>query len=59
MAKFVKNFINDSQEATPIAPAPIDGLVLSLFDKYDANNNGYLERKEALVMLNDLLNSKG
>lgn len=59
MAKFCKNFINDQQEATPVAPAPIDGLVLSIFDKYDINNSGFLEKKEALRLLNDLLASKG
>jgi Ca2+-binding EF-hand superfamily protein len=33
--------------------------VLSIFDKYDINNSGFLEKKEALRLLNDLLASKG
>lgn len=59
MAKFCKNFINDSQVATAVAPAPVDGIVMSLFDKYDTNNSGFLEKKEALRLLNDLLANKG
>jgi len=59
MAKFCKNFINDSQAATAVAPAPVDGIVMSLFDKYDTNNSGFLEKKEALRLLNDLLANKG
>ena len=59
MAKFCKNFISDSQEVVQQAPAPVEGLVMSIFGKYDINNSGFLEKKEVLRLLNDLLANKG
>lgn len=34
-------------------------MVLKIFDKYDMNRNGFLEQKEILGLLNEILNSKG
>jgi hypothetical protein len=61
MAKFCKNFVEEGREITPAtqAPAPVEGMVMRIFDKYDINNSGYLEKKEVLGLLNDLLTDKG
>jgi hypothetical protein len=62
MAKFCKNFVEEGKEITaPVAhaPAPVEGMVMRIFDKYDINNSGYLEKKEVLGLLNDLLTDKG
>jgi len=62
MAKFCQNFIQDTEEVTTFrdqSPAPVEGLVMSIFDKYDFNNSGFLEKKEVMALMNDLLANKG
>ena len=59
MAKFCLNFIHDNQETVAQTPAPVEGLVMQIFDKYDFNNSGFLEKKEVMSLLNDLLANKG
>jgi hypothetical protein len=34
-------------------------MVHNIFNKYDANRNGFLERREALGLLDELLASRG
>jgi len=55
MTEFVKNFL--SQPIT--AQENIDMMVVKIFDKFDSNGNGYLEKKECLRFLNDILANKG
>jgi hypothetical protein len=48
---FVKNFLNlpiDEDEDVQI-------MTMNIFNKYDANRNGYLERRETLALLDELL----
>jgi Ca2+-binding EF-hand superfamily protein len=52
---FVKNFLNiplDEDEDVQI-------MVLNIFNKYDGNRNGYIERREAIQLLNELLTQRG
>ena len=53
MAKFVGMFIEPSDDEK------IGQLVLNIFDKYDTNRSGYLEKREAFRLINDVLASKG
>jgi Ca2+-binding EF-hand superfamily protein len=34
-------------------------MVVKIFDKYDMNRNGFLEKKEILMLLNEILAGKG
>ena len=34
-------------------------MVERIFDKYDANRNGFLEKKEVLRLMNEILSDKG
>jgi hypothetical protein len=38
---------------------PLEQLVNELFERHDINRNGALERREALGMINELLQRKG
>lgn len=52
---FVKNFLNfpiDEDEDVQI-------MVMQIFNKYDANRNGCLERRETLELLNEILANRG
>jgi Ca2+-binding EF-hand superfamily protein len=60
MTDFIKNFTNQPVVSTAqVEKENIDVMVFKIFDKYDDNGNGYLEKKEALRFLNDLLANRG
>lgn len=51
MARFLRNFFD-----SPIGgEQAINSMVLLIFDQFDENRNGYIERKEALELLNEIL----
>lgn len=54
MTKFVKNFLSKplTQQSN------IDSMVEKIFDKYDDNRNGFLEKKECLRLMNEILADK-
>lgn len=52
---FIKNFMN-----LPIEnDEDIQMMVMNIFNKYDDNRNGCLERRETHALLNELLASRG
>jgi hypothetical protein len=54
MAQFIKGYVSH--------PAVTDGvseLTLKIFAKYDYNRSGYLDKKECLAMLDEVLDSRG
>ena len=55
MARFIGKFF----DVPSMDDAYIDKVALNLFDMYDSNKNGFLERKEALGLINELLAQKG
>jgi YesN/AraC family two-component response regulator len=55
MSKFVKHFL-----LKPVSQqSNIDSMVERIFDKYDSNRNGFLEKKEVLRLMNEILADKG
>ena len=52
---FVKNFLNLPLEEDE----DVQIMTMNIFNKYDANRNGFLERREALGLLNELLANRG
>jgi Ca2+-binding EF-hand superfamily protein len=59
MYKFVKNFLSKPFSHKQQQQENIDGMVVKIFDKYDTNRNGFLEKKEILILLNEILAGKG
>ena len=51
MARFLKNFFDVSIGGEQA----INSMVLLIFDQFDDNKNGFIERKEALELLNEIL----
>jgi Ca2+-binding EF-hand superfamily protein len=54
MARFVRNYMNPSKIVDQI-----EEMTIKLFMKYDVNRSGFLDKREALVMLDELLMSQG
>mgnify|MGYP000923921604 CR=1 FL=1 len=54
MARFVRNYMNPSKNVDQI-----EEMTIKLFMKYDVNRSGFLDKREALVMLDELLMSQG
>ena len=54
MARFVRNYMNPSKNVDQI-----EEMTIELFMKYDVNRSGFLDKREALVMLDELLMSQG
>jgi Ca2+-binding EF-hand superfamily protein len=57
MPNFVRKFFTE-QERVKVSYI-LEKVVVELFDRHDLNRNGYLERSEALSMINELLRRKG
>lgn len=55
MSKFIANFYK------PLADndAVIHEMVQTIFTKYDINRSGYLEKRETLRLVDDILASRG
>jgi Ca2+-binding EF-hand superfamily protein len=54
-ALFIKNYCN-----VPIQEdEDVQIMVMNIFNKYDDNRNGYLEKRETLGLLNEILANRG
>ena len=53
MARFVKMFLNEDKEKL------ISELVTKIFQKYDTNKSGFLEKRETLQLLDEFLANQG
>lgn len=53
MAKFVRLFLKDDQDRM------IEDVVKNLFLKFDTNRSGFLEKRETLKLLDEILAQKG
>jgi Ca2+-binding EF-hand superfamily protein len=54
MAQFIKGYQNAPQVTDKVAE-----LTHKLFKKYDFNRNGYLDKRECLQMLDEILAQRG
>lgn len=52
MARFVKNYLLPRKDL-------IEEMTLQIFEKYDTNRSGYLEKREVLQMLDAILANQG
>lgn len=55
MARFIGKFF----DVPMMDDFALDKVALCMFDMFDANRNGFLERKETLALLNEILAQQG
>ena len=59
-ASFVRKFLGLGGRVAPKGSSnPIDILVDKIFDKYDKDRSGYLEPRECLKLLDEILKNQG